>query len=136
MGNSIVDYVLASDSLLQDVLYFNVSPFNPILSDCHCKLSWNILSHFNINHNDNTTLRPMEKKIKWGYSSASDFQSALLSDDIQTQKMNFKDNIEASVSTLSEKLNIILLSAADSCLIRPPITRKKSKLRRIHKKLF
>ena len=136
MGNSIVDYVLASDSLLQDVLYFNVSPFNPILSDCHCKLSWKILSHFNINHNDNTTLRPMKKIFMWGNSSASDFQSALLSDDIQTQIMNFKDNTEASVSTLSEKLNVILLSAVYSCLIRPPITRKKSKLRRNHKNFF
>lgn len=47
--------------------------------------------------------------------------------------MNFKDNSEASVSTLFEKLNVILLSATDSCLIRPPITRKKYKLRRNHK---
>ena len=45
-GNSVVDYVLASEKLLRQIPYFKVSPFIPTLSDAHCKLSWTLITKF------------------------------------------------------------------------------------------
>jgi hypothetical protein len=45
-GCSVVDYVLASESLLQSILYFNVSDFKASFSDCHCKITFKILASF------------------------------------------------------------------------------------------
>ena len=35
-GTSIVDYTLVSESILDQILYFNVNNFIPTISDCHC----------------------------------------------------------------------------------------------------
>lgn len=45
-GFSAVDYVLASESILNQIPFFKVSDFIPTLSDAHCKLSWNIYAKF------------------------------------------------------------------------------------------
>lgn len=37
-GSSVVDYAIVSESVLNSILYFNVSYFVPTLSDCHCRL--------------------------------------------------------------------------------------------------
>ena len=36
---STVDYLLASENIIDQILFFNISIFIPILSDFHCKLS-------------------------------------------------------------------------------------------------
>ena len=36
-----VDYVLVSENILEQI-FFHVSSFVPTLSDCHCKLEWEI----------------------------------------------------------------------------------------------
>ena len=46
LGQSTVDYLLASENITNQILYFKVSDFIPILSDCHCKISWEILAKF------------------------------------------------------------------------------------------
>jgi hypothetical protein len=47
-GSSNVDYVIASEEILNDILYFRVSEFMPTLSDTHCKLSWAISARYKI----------------------------------------------------------------------------------------
>ena len=42
-GQSVIDYALASDKSLRKILLFNVSPFNPLLFDTHCKISFRLL---------------------------------------------------------------------------------------------
>ncbi len=45
-GSSVVDYVIASEKLIESFLYFKVSDFIPNFSDCHCKLSFSLLAKF------------------------------------------------------------------------------------------
>ena len=47
-GSSLVDYVIVSEELLDNVLYFKVSDFIPNFSDCHCKLSFSLLVKYSI----------------------------------------------------------------------------------------
>jgi hypothetical protein len=41
-GTSIVDYTLVSESILDQILYFNVNNFIPTISDCHCIIEWSM----------------------------------------------------------------------------------------------
>ena len=54
-GASVVDYVIASEELLKDVIYFYVHSFIPMFSDCHSKISVSLKASFNrdILHNKN-----------------------------------------------------------------------------------
>ena len=42
-GSSTVDYVLVSESILDQILYFRILNCIPTLSDKHCKLEWELL---------------------------------------------------------------------------------------------
>lgn len=55
-GSSVVDYCLASETLLSEVLYMHVSEFIPKLSDCHCKISLKLLAHFEREYSNETGL--------------------------------------------------------------------------------
>ena len=52
-GYSVVDYVIMSEELLENTLYFQVSDYFPTLSDCHCKLSFGLLASFHVNLSKN-----------------------------------------------------------------------------------
>lgn len=41
-GSSTVDYVLVSESIMDQILYFRVPNCIPTLSDTHCKLEWEL----------------------------------------------------------------------------------------------
>ena len=43
---SVDGYVIDSDELLKEVIYFHVHPFLPLLSDCHCKISVSLGASF------------------------------------------------------------------------------------------
>ena len=45
-GSCTVDYVLVSESILDQILYFRISNFIPTLSDTHCKLEWELLAKY------------------------------------------------------------------------------------------
>ena len=45
-GASVVDYVLVSENILEQILFVHVSSFVPTLSDCHCKLEWEISANY------------------------------------------------------------------------------------------
>ena len=70
-GNSVVDYMIASENLLTQILYFNVGLNIPRLSD-HFKLSCRIMANY--------CSEPGTEKLfkyKWSSISASAFQDAL-----------------------------------------------------------
>ena len=85
-GSSTVDYVLVSNSILDQILYFRVSNFIPTLSDTHCKLEWELPAKYkqeNIS-NDNI-LHPIFPTYIWDDESAVRFTMALGSDETQNQ---------------------------------------------------
>lgn len=128
---------MISSCLLQNVLYFNVSPFNPTLSDCHCKLSWKLLCHYTYDAAPKSKVSKMNKKIKWNKDSVSSFQKTLLQNDFQEKISIFNTSDETDLNILSEKLNDIFLDAAKQCLKSSNINSKKSpKKRPKHKKWF
>ena len=45
-GASVVDYVMVSEDILDQVLHFRVSEFIFTLFDTHCKLEWTISARF------------------------------------------------------------------------------------------
>lgn len=48
MGASVVDYVIVSESAMNQVLYLRVNDFIPTLSDCHSKIEWKISAYYTI----------------------------------------------------------------------------------------
>ena len=62
-GNSVVDYMITSESLLSQVLYFNVSLNKPRLSD-HSKISCKIMADYSMQCKPDILL-PFPVKYKW-----------------------------------------------------------------------
>lgn len=87
-GSSVVDYVLVSHSILNKILYFEVSDFLPTLSDCHCKLSWGLLTNFNVPIQE-TYKKKFPDKYIWDEKSSELFQEAMLSVEIQDKINSF-----------------------------------------------
>ena len=92
-GASVVDYVIASEELLKDVIYFHVHSCIPVLSDClHSKVSVFFLnSSFmrDILHNRNTK---MPDCFKWNKFSSEKFKNALHDKEISQKIKSFMDN--------------------------------------------
>ncbi|KAK6188627.1 hypothetical protein SNE40_004767 [Patella caerulea] len=104
-GCSVVDYAIASDCMLNKILYFSVSPFLPTLSDCHCKLSLSILADFDIDHSDETKqiTHDMPTKFKWNDRSSDLFQSVLKGMENQERIGNFLIDSASKVLTRQNK---------------------------------
>ena len=45
-GFSTVYYVLTSEELLKDIIYFHVHEFKPLFSDCQSKVSFSVKASF------------------------------------------------------------------------------------------
>ena len=86
---STVDYLITNERLLNQLLYFKVSDFLPLHSDCHCKISWEILTKFNFNNSKSTCtdLRSAPSKFNLTNESHLKFQEALLSTEIHLLRM-------------------------------------------------
>ena len=125
-GSSVVDYAIVSESVLKSILYFNVSDFVPTLSDCHCRLEWEMSAKFidcNSTIDDdhiNNHIHPMLAKYVWSDDSGTFFQDALTSQQIQTQISDFLNNMKSdstlNINTASVKLANIMTQAADMSL--------------------
>lgn len=123
-GQSTMDYLITNERLLNQLLYFKVSDFLPLHSDCHCKISWEILTKFNFNNSKGTCtdLRSAPSKFIWTNESHLKFQEALLSTEIQHKINSFIENdcgnSEIDINQKAEDLNEICLSAAKLSLKR------------------
>jgi hypothetical protein len=130
-GQSTVDYLITNERLLNQLLYLKVSDFLPLHSDCHYKISWEILAKFNFNNSKNTCtdLRSAPSKFIWTNESHLKFQEALLSTEIQHKIDSFIENdcgnSEIDINQKAEDLNDFFLSAAKFSLKRS--TCKKNK---------
>ncbi|VDI15669.1 Hypothetical predicted protein [Mytilus galloprovincialis] len=124
-GASVVDYVAVSEEILENVLYFKVSRFIPTLSDCHCKLEWELSAKYCVpGENDiPIQLKNMTPNYIWTDCSAIKFQETLSSDTLQNYILEFNNSTiqftQTSVDDASSKLSNIFLSAANLSLKRP-----------------
>ena len=114
-GNSVEDYMLVSENLLSQVLYFNVGLNIPRLSD-HSKICCKIFANFFPNlHLDK--LKPFSPVYKWSSIAADNLRDALCSNPVKC-KINDLEHLKGdySVDQLFTKLNNIIITAADMSL--------------------
>ena len=139
-GSSVVDYVIVSENIFENILYFKIADFIPTLSDTHCKLEWSLSAKYKlvpdktINQIINT--KQISANYIWDDNSEHYFLTALASSDIQNSLAGFHkkyenvDVIQETVDEASEDFNDIILQAADKSLRKktPPKLKKiKSK---------
>lgn len=88
-GPSVVDYVIMSENLLKNTLYFQVSDFIPTLSDCHCKLSFGLLTSYFVDtsQNDNINRSIFPGRYIWSASIGQKLCDTLT----QACKMQYKE---------------------------------------------
>ena len=84
-GASLVDYMIAAEDSLKDIIYFHVHPFQPVFSDCHSKISVcikAIVKHSNCVWNENDH---MPDNFKLNKYSSQRFRQALEDKEIQNK---------------------------------------------------
>ncbi|CAG2220031.1 unnamed protein product [Mytilus edulis] len=91
-GQSTVDYLIANERLFNQILYFRVSEFVSTFSDCHCKISWEILAKYQITETQSNNLHAAPVNFRWTEDSPLKFQQALLSPDNQQKISSFLIN--------------------------------------------
>ena len=132
LGQSTVDYLIASENIINQILYFKVSNFIPTLSDCHCKIVWEILANYPSVSTEIKELQEAPINYKWASESTLKFQSALNTPEIQTKINQFSNrcNDTCSVIDIADIVNDfenIVISAAEISLKRPKARSKKNK---------
>ena len=93
LGQSTVDCLLASQNIIKQILYFKVSDFIPILSDCHCKITWEMLAKYPNSATPKTEnlLRRVPMNYTWVEGSDLRFQETLSTPEIQNKIDNFDE---------------------------------------------
>ena len=114
-GCSVVDYTIVSESILDQILFFHVSDFLATLSDCHCKLSWEMLANFTCSNNS-YMLNPLPLKYIWNETSITDFQSAFERDEIKSKITSFINLSITDTQDATTQLNSIITDAANISL--------------------
>lgn len=121
-GTSVVDYAVVSESALKSILCFSVSDFIPTLSDCHCRLDWELSANYIVNNKNTNSgnVHPMPLGYMWSDDSGSLFQEAMVSDLIQSQINDLLNNTTldstSDINIASVKLANIFTQAADMSL--------------------
>ena len=122
-GSSVVDYIILSEELLTSVLYFKVSDFIPHFSDCHCKLSLNLLAKYSTNvTKHNFKLKRFPNAYHWDSSSTVKFQDALCHPTCKKAINIFMerdlDALEDPDIPTSEFINILDKAASSAKILR------------------
>jgi hypothetical protein len=132
----VVDYNIVSENALKNILYFKISEFNPTLSDCHCKLEWEMSANYSLTPtpSEECSMHPMPLRYIWSEDSTSAFQEALSSSAIQLQIDHFLSKTDIQILTL-QRLNwpIFILMQLISLL---KSLKKKHKITTKHSKSF
>ncbi|CAG2214636.1 unnamed protein product [Mytilus edulis] len=122
-GQSTVDYLIANERLFNQILYFRVSEFVSTFSDCHCKISWEILAKYQITETQSNNLHAAPVNFRWTEDSPLKFQQALLSPDNQQKISSFlindSDCSSEDINKKAQDLCDIFLSAAKISLVTP-----------------
>ena len=121
-GASVVDYSIVSESALDNILYFKVSEFKPTLSDCHCKIEWEMSANYcsTTPKGENCNVFEMPCRYMWSEDSATLFQDALSSRSLQAEIGNLvgRNDLHTAlaINTAATELKTIFLHAADISL--------------------
>ena len=101
-----VDYTIVSENALKNILYFKISEFNPTLSDCHCKLEWEMSANYSLTptSSEECSMHPMPLRYIWSEDYTSAFQEALSSSALQLQIDHFLSKTDIQILTL-QRLN-------------------------------
>ena len=138
MRCSTVNFLLTTESIFSQILYFKVSNFIPFLSDCHCKISCEILAKYENNYSNktNTSTSKLPLNYIWTNDSGVKFQEALNSPTMQDKIKMFLENSKSYTANdilkaVSDVENVIL-SAANMSLSK----HKQKKKKKNNKKWF
>ena len=121
-GKSVVDYIIAGNSLIDKLLNFEIKQFDPSLSDVHCGLKVEILRAIDVEVNENNECIGGTKKF-WNDVLKSSFLRSLENQDL-SNICNLLKNKNATLSEINEigpELRRILVESAEiSNVLRTP----------------
>ena len=120
-GASVVDYTIVSENVLSSILYFYVHEFNPLMSDCHSLLEWQMSANFILQPIQDIPKYLLQPRFLWTVDSAEKFCLALSSPEINSRLDSFVRDIviedsQSSIDTACADLTDIILSAANLSL--------------------
>ncbi|CAG2200969.1 unnamed protein product [Mytilus edulis] len=139
-GASTVDYVLVSESILNQILYMRICNFIPTLSDCHCLLEWSLSAKYCLKTDcDSVKTHEMLPGFIWSDDSPALFQDALFTAEIQQRldkflKLEPIDSQNAIDNASLELTDIIITAANISLKRRKAQTGHYYKLQRVYTK--
>ncbi|VDH89489.1 Hypothetical predicted protein [Mytilus galloprovincialis] len=122
-GASTVDYVLVSESILNQILYMRICNFIPTLSDCHCLLEWSLSAKYCLKTDcDSVKTHKMSPGFIWSDDSPALFQDALFTAEIQQRLDKFLKlepiDSQNAIDSASLELTDIIITAANISLKR------------------
>lgn len=114
-GNSVVDYMITSEHLLPQLLYFNVILNKPRLSD-HSRICCKSIANYFLQKSE-STLITFPTTYKWSSTSADSFKDALCSSVLKQMISDF-ESLDKDLSTdlLLSKLDDIFITDANVSL--------------------
>ena len=125
---------MASESVLENILYFHVNDFIPTISDCHCLLECELSADYSVQQVTHTNLSPISPNFVWTEDSASKFQASLSSPEIKMRLSNLQnlliDNSQPAIDAACNELSNILVSAASTSLKRKRYNKCKARLKK------
>ena len=108
--DSIIDYVLATPELFEEIKDFEIMEFNPILSDVHCPIIFSLLSRSGETKIQNQSEKRL--KIKWDGTKNSDFLTNI--DDSKIENLNnLLDDFSASNNTNDKQVDLFVKITTD-----------------------
>ncbi|MEW8547303.1 MAG: hypothetical protein AB2693_27665, partial [Candidatus Thiodiazotropha sp.] len=132
-GASVVDYVILSEELIKEIIYFHVHPFKPMFSDCHSKISFNLKASY-INRTPKNLTKDMPIPFQWRKCSPELFQKALECPSITSKIKSFLHiNFNSDVEQVNKAANLfeeIIVSTAQLCLRRTRTSKSKTNTRK------
>ena len=121
---SVLDYLLISDSLFPKLKSFEILDFDPILSDVHCPLSFEIFvdeTVCNVKENDTVNSQTQTIKPVWNSNMSEIFKTSFNNEDIETLFSEFNDLSETGfyseeyINNITESVSNIINEAAKKC---------------------
>ena len=139
-GASVVDYVLVSDDILEQILRFKINYFDPTFSETHCRLEWTISAEYSIfQSSNNMSTKPISPNFIWTNESSFKLQQALTMNESKEKLTKFNertiDNSQESIDEAAKELSDLILSAAKVSLKRN-INTNNSRRKKYNKKWF
>ena len=115
LGSSVIDYVIASENIYENILYFKVHDFKRAFSD-HCKISFKLLASYNVSEQLADSTYAMPESLPFKARDITKYQSAFNLPPIKEKVTNFLnedwDKTQEGVERATTQLNEIILIAA------------------------